>query len=224
MLPSRGSGSPASKVDVGDLAPSAADYLAGATSLQATLASLLTRCANEAWSSVDSHDVFGAAAVAMDRYRSFHDLLADYVDDVPAALAPGREKLAAHMARFHSERWYENVATSYVLTGFTRDFWHLLAEGLPHTLSTRVQEIVADRGDEDVMAEVIGRLLASDERYRSRVSLWSRRLVGDVMLMCRDALSPEVLASQETEAPLEPVFTEVLAQHTRRLDRLGLTA
>jgi hypothetical protein len=223
-LSSRGAGSAVSKVDVGALAPTAAEYLASATNLQATLAGVLTRCATQAWSSVDSRDVLKAAGHAMDRYRAFDNLLADYVDDVPIALAPGREKLAAHVARFQSDRWYENLTTCYVLTGFTRDFWHLLAEGLPAALGSQVQGILADHGDEDAMAEVIGKLLASDERYRSRVSLWSRRLVGDLMLVCRDALSTSALASKDTGAPLEPVFTEVVAHHTRRLDRLGLTA
>jgi hypothetical protein len=223
-LPQRGTSSSASKVGVEALAPPAADYLASAVGLQSRLIGVLAECAEQAWASEDSQKLMGAAGHAMDRYRAFLDLLEQYVDDVPATLAPAREKLSRHIERLSSERWYENLTTAYVLTGFTRDFWHLLARGLPQGLTTRAQEILADQGDEDVMAEVLGTLLDSDERYRSRVSLWSRRLVGDVMLICRDALSEHALASQDTDAPLEPVFTEVLAHHTRRLDRLGLTA
>lgn len=223
-LPSRGDTSAVNKVDVDALAPPAADFLVSAVNLQSRLATLLAQCAEQAWSSADSEELMAAAGTAMDRYRAFHTLLGDYVDDVPLALAPGREKLARHLSRLDSARWYENLTTAYVVTGFSRDFWHLLAQGMPQALAERAQSTLADQGDEEAMARVLEGLLVSDERYRSRVSLWSRRLVGDVMLICRDALSARAQASQDTEAPLEPVLTEVLGHHTRRLDRLGLTA
>lgn len=223
-LPSRGEASAVNKVDVDALAPPAADFLVSAVNLQARLVTLLGDCAEQAWASADSEALMGATGKAMDRYRAFHELLSDYVDNTTLAIAPGREKLARHLGRVESGRWYENVTTVYVLTGFSRDFWHLLAQGMPKTLAEKAQAILADQGDEDAIAGVLERLLASDERYRSRVSLWSRRLVGDVMLICRDALSSRARESQETEAPLEPVLTEVLGHHTRRLDRLGLTA
>jgi hypothetical protein len=116
------------------------------------------------------------------------------------------------------------VGTAYVVTGFTRDFWHRLAEGFAPDVSTRAQEVLVDQGDEDLMAGVLERLLALDARYSSRLSLWCRRLVGDTMLVCRDALSDAAMSSADAEVRLEPVLTDVVALHTRRLDRLGLTA
>ena len=223
-LPSRGDAVAVNKVDVDALAPPAADFLLSAVNLQARLVTLLAQCAEQAWASADTQELMSATGQAMDRYRAFSKLLDDYVDDPALAVAPGREKLARHLARVESARWYENLTTAYVLTGFSRDFWHLLAQGMPPALARTAQEILADQGDAEAMVRGLEGLLASDERYRSRVSLWSRRLVGDVMLICRDALSARAQASQETEAPLEPVLTEVLGHHTRRLDRLGLTA
>jgi len=44
------------------------------------------------------------------------------------------------------------------------------------------------------------------------------------MLICRDALSEAAMAHVDAEVRLEPVLTDVVALHTRRLDRLGLTA
>jgi hypothetical protein len=116
------------------------------------------------------------------------------------------------------------VGLVYVVTGFTRDFWHRLAEGLPKTVTPVMQEILADRGDEDLLCSVLESVLSVDQRYTSRLSLWARRLVGDTMLICRSALSAKATGSAKTDITLEPVFTDVLALHTRRLDRLGLTA
>jgi hypothetical protein len=71
---------------------------------------------------------------------------------------------------------------------------------------------------------VLERLLQVDVRYVSRLSLWARRLVGDAMLMCKDALAEAVVTADDAVATLEPIFTDVLASHTSRLERVGLTA
>jgi LPS sulfotransferase NodH len=60
-------------------------------------------------------------------------------------------------------------------------------------------------------------------RLSSRLAMWGRRLVGDTMLVARSALrfTEDHLSD---EARIEPVFTELIAAHTRRMDALGLTA
>jgi hypothetical protein len=214
----------ASKVDLGALAPPLADYLATACALQHALAARLSVLSGGAWGSEDADDLGLASGRAMDRYRRFRKLLEDYVEDVPTALTGPRERLATHLDRMESARWYEGVGTAYVVTGFTRDFWHRLAEGFAPDVTALVHDILADTGDEDLMAEVLERFLAVDTRYSSRLSLWCRRLVGDTMLICREGLSQASLAAADAEVRLEPVLTDVVALHTQRLDRLGLTA
>lgn len=216
--------STASKVDLGALAPALADYLANACVLQQALASKLSTLSGGAWGSEDADDLGLASGHAMDRYRRFRAMLEDYVEDVPDALAGPRERLSSHLDRLESTRWYEGVGTAYVVTGFTRDFWHRLAEGYEPDVRATLQDILQDRGDEDLMATVLERFLAVDAKYSSRLSLWCRRLVGDTMLICRDALSDVAMAHVDAEVRLEPALTDVVALHTRRLDRLGLTA
>ena len=214
----------ASKVDLGALAPPLADYLATACSLQHALASKLSTLSGGAWGSEDADDLGLASGLAMDRYRRLREVLKDYVEDVPAALAGPRDRLATHLDRMESARWYEGVGAAYVVTGFTRDFWHRLAEGFAPEVTSLLHDILADTGDEDLMAGVLERFLAVDARYSSRLSLWCRRLVGDTMLICRDGLAEASMAQADAEVRLEPVLTDVVALHTKRLDRLGLTA
>jgi len=213
-----------SKVDLGSLAPPAADFIASACVVQLACATELSSVAKKAWSAVDADALMMAAGVALDRYRTLRTLLGDYEKDVVSALVVPRERLQRHLDRFETTRWYEQVGTMYVLTGFARDFWGTLAGGLPDTVASTVREVIADQGDEELLAGVLERLLAVDVRYVSRLSLWSRRLVGDIMLLCREALSDQARHEPETEIRLEPVFTDVLAKHTNRLDRLGLNA
>jgi LPS sulfotransferase NodH len=53
--------------------------------------------------------------------------------------------------------------------------------------------------------------------------MWGRRLVGDTVLVARSALHGSGNATSD-ERRIEPVFTDVIAAHTRRMDALGLTA
>jgi hypothetical protein len=215
---------PTSKVDVSALTPPAADFLAGACVIQLTAASELAVVSSEAWSAEDADALMVASGMAMDRYRALRALLADYEKDVAQALATPRHKLSGHLERLVTTRWYERVGTIYVVSGLTRDFWLLLAGGLPKDLRTKVTEILRDGGDEELLAGVLERLLQVDVRYVSRLSLWARRLVGDAMLMCKDALAEAVVTADDAVATLEPIFTDVLASHTSRLERVGLTA
>ncbi len=52
--------------------------------------------------------------------------------------------------------------------------------------------------------------------------MWGRRLVGDTMLVARSSLA--IGREAPGEDRIEPVFTELIAAHTRRMDALGLTA
>jgi hypothetical protein len=216
--------SPTSKVDVSELTPPAADYLASACILQLTAASELAAVASEAWSAEDADALMVASGMAMDRYRALRALVADYEKDVSGAIATPRHRLSGHLERYVTTRWYERVGTIYVVFGLTRDFWLLLAGGLPKNLRTRVTEIIRDGGEEDLLTGVLERVLQVDTRYVSRLSLWARRLVGDAMLICKDALDDAVISADDAVTKLEPIFTDVLARHTSRLERVGLTA
>jgi hypothetical protein len=179
---------------------------------------------SEAWSAEDADALMVASGMAMDRYRALRALLADYDKDVSGALATPRHKLSGHLERLVTTRWYERVGTIYVVSGLTRDFWLLLAGGLPKALQARVTEILRDGGDEELLAGVLERMLQVDARYVSRLSLWARRLVGDAMLVCKDGLAEAIVSADDAVAKLEPIFTDVLADHTSRLERVGLTA
>lgn len=210
--------------DATALAPTAEEFLAHAAALQAALAGELSQSAAQAWSAQDADGLVRASGEATDRYRRIRELLAEYSKDPVAALVEPRDALARHLQRVQSTRWYERVGTVWVLGGFTRDFSLGLAHGLGSSLADRIAEILADRGDEDMLVEVLGRVLAADERYSSRLSLWARRLVGDAMLVCAETVSANAKADSGLIAKLEPFFVEPIAAHTRRLDRLGLTA
>lgn len=65
--------------------------------------------------------------------------------------------------------------------------------------------------------------IATQPGLDDRLALWGRSLVGDTLLIARSALrAAEANGALGTD--VEPVFTELIAAHTRRMDALGLTA
>lgn len=219
----KGSSKASSDVNLGDLAPSAAHLLSHLCVVQSALAGRLGQLAEEAWSSKDADDLMLASAAASDRYRRLRDLVQDYDREVHGALATPRESLHRHLERLESSRWYENVTTVYVLGGFTRDFFLAVAAGLPSAAREALSSTMADYTEEEWVFQVLSHVVAHNERALARMSLWSRRLVGDIMLICRDALAGGESPAQ-VSITLEPVFEDVIAAHTARLERLGLAA
>ncbi len=78
--------------------------------------------------------------------------------------------------------------------------------------------------DRGAIVEIIGETIASDEEWRSLLSMWGRRLVGDTLLVARAALTTSVRLDRAAEEKVEPVFTELMAAHSRRMDAVGLNA
>ncbi|HRN29645.1 MAG TPA: ferritin-like fold-containing protein, partial [Terrimesophilobacter sp.] len=73
------------------------------------------------------------------------------------------------------------------------------------------------------LAVVIRAEIDAQPTLASSLALWGRRLVGDTLLVARSAADiPQDTAADDER--LEPVFTDLVADHTRRMDDLGLTA
>ncbi len=213
-----------SRVDLGSLAPPLADYLASGVSIQLAMFSKISELSGQASKPSDAGDLAFAAGVSLDRFRSLRNLLEDYVDDVPSALAGPRRRLMKHLENIESSVWLENLGTAYVVGGFTRDFWHRLANGFQPEITRELQQIFEDSGENELLAKVVRNSLSEDPSDRARLSLWSRRLVGDTILICRDGLSSQGLESADAEVRLEPVLTDVLGLHTGRLEQINIAA
>lgn len=212
-----------SRIDLTDLVPPAADYLAHSCATMLVLSGEYARAGQQAWSVVDQDALARATQVLLTRYDALHALLVDYVPNPHEAMVEPLEFAKAQMGRMVADRWFERVATCYVVGGFMTDFYRILATGLPSPLSGQVGDALIDDTDSELIGDVLRRVLELDEAYVSRVSLWSRRLVGDILLMAR-AVLPRIAETTSTGDRFEPLFTDVLLGHTNRLEELGLTA
>ncbi len=119
--------------------------------------------------------------------------------------------------------WFESVTTCYVTAGFLDEFFLRLGAGLPAATSARVVAALSQESGEKLVAAALLGAIEANPRLAARLALWGRRLVGDTMLVARSALRASNNHDSD-EARIEPIFTELIAAHTRRMDALGLTA
>jgi hypothetical protein len=102
-------------------------------------------------------------------------------------------------------------------------YFSRLAEGLPADLGARVRAILDEEGAAVLLESELRAAIQTQPRLADRLALWGRSLVGDTLLIARSALRGSEADGRAGER-VEPVFTELIADHTRRMDALGLTA
>lgn len=162
------------------------------------------------------------ATSTLERHRGLVHEIERHGDDPAAAMEPHITAIDEFGDRIAGRDWYEALLATYVAAGLLNDVFSRLASGLSHDDRDRVVAILDRDHDEPAIVAELTRSIEDDPRLASRLALWGRRLVGDTLLVARAAIS----ASHESadDERLEPVFTELIAAHTRRMDALGLTA
>ena len=120
------------------------------------------------------------------------------------------------------------------------DFYTRLAVGLEPAARAAVEKTLADKTFEKYAVKALRESMQQDPTLASRLALWGRRVMGDVLLELRAAFDNRKLAGvtrtaqltleQEREAnlaaysKLEPLISELIAAHSVRMDAIGLTA
>ncbi|WP_312855143.1 ferritin-like fold-containing protein [Agromyces agglutinans] len=211
------------RVDFTELVPEPIAFLGQAAYIQLEAFENLARAVATAPSLGAKEGLSAAAGVAL---RKHHDLIAELrrsgVEpvEVMAPFAPATDRFREASV---GADWYELLLGIYVTTGMLDGFFARLSEGLPNELADRVRRILAEEGASQVLRHELERAIAEQPGLADRLALWGRSLVGDTLLVARSALRAAE-PSGRIDEDVEPVFTELIADHTRRMDALGLTA
>lgn len=211
------------RVALAELTPVISRYLGQAACLQLLNFENLTALIASAPTLQNKTALVRVAALSLEKYEG---LVAE-IESTGGTAADFIEPFAPRIETFQRATrggdWYEGLVTSYVTAGILDDFFIALAEGLPDGPAARIRELLSGNEGSRIIVEQLSASTATNPRLASRLALWGRRLVGDTLLIARSALAvPENTAPDE--ARLEPVFTDLIAAHTRRMDNLGLTA
>lgn len=181
-----------------------------------------------------------AAAKSFEKYRAISKKLASLGVDPTDAMDPFVERIETFHSRTNGLDWYETIIKIYLVSGLLDDFYRRLAVGLDPISRAEVEKALKDTKFESFAKKVLLESMQNDSQLSSRLALWGRRIMGDVLLELRAAFDNRKLAgitknkklSLEEErqvnlasySKLEPLITELIAAHTMRMDALGLTA
>ncbi|WP_438352591.1 ferritin-like fold-containing protein [Microbacterium sp. CJ88] len=221
-LRSRGEASDATRVDFEELAPDVTTFLGQAAYLQLGYFETLSELIASTPELAQKESLSRAAGAALTKHEALVALIRERGDDPTALMLPFREPLDAFRRATHGVRPQETMLSVHITAGMLDDFYLALSASYGDT-GDRVAAILRADDDREAIVDIIGDTIASDEEWRSLLALWGRRLVGDTLLIARAALRPTTLAAAE-EKKVEPVFTELMAAHSKRMDAMGLAA
>jgi hypothetical protein len=185
-------------------------------------------------------DLSETAAKTFEKYRTVSKKLSGLGFDVTDSMDPFVERVNTFHSRTTGIDWYESVIKIYLVSGLLDDFYRRLAVGLPKELGDDIEKALSDKTFEKFAKRVLIEGMAGNESLESRLALWGRRLMGDVLLEVRAAFDNRKLAGAdkdsklsleqerkvnlESYAKIEPLVTEMIAAHSLRMDAVGLTA
>ena len=211
------------KIDFTELVPDPVPFLGQAAYIQLEFFEGLAKAVATAPTLPSKEGLSAAAGVAL---RKHHALIAEIrrlevePDDVMAPFAPATDRFRQATA---GADWYELLLGIHLTAGMLDSYFSRLAEALPADLGARVRAILDEEGAAVVLESELRSAIQGQPRLADRLALWGRSLVGDTLLIARSALRASDASARAGEQ-VEPVFTELIADHTRRMDALVLTA
>lgn len=153
-------------------------------------------------------------------------------DALAEVMAPFAGVLKEFDARTEPSTWWERMLKAYVGYGVADDFCRLVAQPLDPATRDLVEDVLCDDGQ---AGHVIGTLAAAgaqDATLDSRLALWGRRLVGEALSVVQQVLADnprmrdllvQALGDDAVGEAQQRLFALLTAEHTRRMERLGLT-
>lgn len=213
----------AARVDLSDMSPEVVPFLGQVAYFELAVFESLSRAVSAAPNLSDKEGLTDAAGQVLAKHQGIVEELRKLQVDPAEAMAPFAPAIDRFEQLTSGRDWYEMILGVYLTAGFLDDFFTRLVGGLPKATAKRVEVLLAPDMSADVIVAALKAGMQQDPTLGSRLALWGRRLIGDTQLVARSALHGSG-NRQSDEERIEPVFTDLIAEHSRRMDGLGLTA
>jgi hypothetical protein len=176
------------------------------------------------------------AAHSWDNYTRLESRLTDLGESPEEVMSPFTVAVDGFHERTEPRDWLEGLVKAYVGDGIARDFYREVARRVDPQTRDLMDSVLADRGQEALLAEVIGDALERSPQEAGRLALWGRRLVGEAIAQTqrvaveRDALAAllvgawDVPGAEGDLVELGRMLTRLTEAHTLRMRRIGLRA
>ena len=168
------------------------------------------------------------AAAEMGHYELLRDALERRGVDVVPAMAEFASVLDYHRLTTPST-WLEALVKTYVGDALAADFYLEIADGLPDEVADVVREALSETGHSQFVVAEVRTAVTSSARQRSRLALWSRRLLGEAITQAQyvladhDELVDLVVSGTQGLTQLAGFFERVQHTHDQRMRELRLS-
>lgn len=210
-------------VELAEFAPSVVSYLGLVAYLKLELYTQASRAVVAAPSLEAKSVLAEVAAQALTKHERFTEELRRRGHDPHAAMEPFTTLIDRYLERIAADDWHQHVLSVYLVSGLFDGFFASLAGGIKDGFASEAIEILNDNTGRDHLRALLAGEIESMPGLADRLALWGRRLVGDTLLVARGVLTLSEHRTYKANE-MEPVFTELIADHIRRMDGLGLTA
>ncbi|MDH6236174.1 ferritin-like fold-containing protein [Cryobacterium sp. CG_9.6] len=222
-LRARGVSHPSVKVDIASLTPDLMHFLGQAAYMELGEFESLARAVATAPNLAAKEGLSAAAGRALSKHHGLITEIRRRGAEPDEAMEPFVAALDHYRAQTQGGDWHELLLSCYLTGGLLEDFFVRLSDGLPRDIGPRIALLLGEDSGSFVLVHELQDAINANPALGSRLAMWGRRLVGDTLLLARSAM-PVLDPVTSTESRSEPVFTELIAAHTRRMDGLGLTA
>ena len=175
-------------------------------------------------------EVSRLARVARERIDRVSGRILELGATLEPTMAPFAGVLVEFDERTEPSTWWERLLKGYVGYGVSDDFVRILADGLDEASRTVVLEVLADDGHAAMVIDALAAEAATDPTLAPRSALWCRRLFGESLGVVQRVVADHAELQRLLEDVVGPadaqqrMFNRLTAEHSRRMDRLGLAA
>ena len=168
------------------------------------------------------------AAVEIANYGRLAARLADLGADPEVAMTPYVGVLQAYHDSTEPKDWLEALTKAYVGDGVADDFFHEMAKLIDEPDRQLVLDVIHDKRYDEFAVSEIRAAIEADPKTRNRLSMWARRLVGEVLSQAtrvagqRAALTTLIVTSGGDQAAVQALFRRMTIAHSARMSALGL--
>lgn len=170
----------------------------------------------------------------LDRARELQEMLIKLGSSQMETQQAIRDRLDALVHRTEGRGWPEDIMRIFIIFTLLEDHYLRVAKGLTPARRLRVETMLSENQLGDYCQEQLTNAIENSPQLSNDLALFGRAIVADALLevrdsvvfdeLMRDAPLDPVELTREQFRVLEPLTSELVSNHTLRMDSLGLTA
>ena len=162
-----------------------------------------------------------------------YELLVDALEKRGVDVLPAISKYASALEGYHRlttpSTWLEALVKTYIGDALAADFYLEIADSLPDEVADVVRSTMSETGHSQFVVAEVRAAIAKSNKQRSRLALWSRRLLGEAITQAQyvlaehDELVDLVVSRAGVLVQVSEFFDRLQRTHDERTKELGLS-